>query len=189
MAKYNAFPVKDFSELEDFYCGQKDMDEFIHSPSGLVMSVENHYCKCFSVKGEDNSLVAIFALSFDAVTLDSDSLDDLFSGIMSAVPNINIEYMDNFKSKNHHPALEITYLAVRKEYRGNKIGEMIIEGIVNVAKKQNIAGCEFLTVDAFHNKEYSAVGFYSRCQFYTLDLTPRKDTTRMFRMLYPKSGE
>ena len=172
--------------MDSFECGLEEMDKFIHDPSGLRMSVDNHYCKCFGVKDEHDVTVAIFALAFDSVELDSDSLDDLFSGVMSAVPNISPEYSDNFKSKSHHPALEIAYLAVRKDYRGQHIGEIVVKGIVNIAQRQEIAGCEFLTVDAFHNKTYSAVGFYTKCQFYTLDLTPGINTTRMFRMLYPK---
>lgn len=189
MARFNAYRITDYSEFDNFECGLAEMDNFIHSPYGLRLSIENHYCKCFGVRDEFNVTVAIFALAFDSVTLDSDSTDDLFSGVMSAIPNISLEYTENFKSKTHHPALEIVYLAVHKDYRGNDIGESIVEGIVNVARNQKIAGCEFITVDAFHNKEYSAVGFYSKCQFYILDLTPRKDTTRMFRMLYPKEAE
>ena len=189
MAGLNAFKITDYSELDNFECGLEEMDNFICSKDGLRMSVENHYCKCFGVKDDHGMTVAIFALAFDSVTLDSDSTDDLFSGVMSAVPNISKEYTDNFKAKNHHPALEIAYLAVHKDCRGRGIGESVIEGIVNIAQRQEIAGCEFVTVDAYHNKGYSAVGFYSKCRFYTLDLTPRKDTTRMFRMLYPKEGE
>lgn len=189
MARFNAYRITDYSEFDNFECGLEEMDSFIHSAHGLRMSIENHYCICFGVKDEYDTTVAIFALAFDSVTLDSDSTDDLFSGIMSAIPNISLEYTENFKAKNHHPALEIVYLAVHKDYRGKDIGESVVEGIVNVARNQKIAGCEFITVDAFHNKEYSAVGFYSKCQFYTLDLTPRKDTTRMYRMLYPKETE
>ena len=127
MARLNAFKITDFSELDGFECGLKEMDSFIHSESGLRMSIENHYCKCFEVKDEHDMTVAVFALAFDSVTLDSDSTEDLFSGVMSAVPNISIEYTDNFKTKNHHPALEIVYLAVHKDCRGKGIGESVID--------------------------------------------------------------
>lgn len=189
MARINAYRLTDYSELDNFECGLEEMDNFIHSPSGLKMSIENHYCICFGVKNEHDSIVAIFALSFDSVSLDADNLEDLFSGVLSSIPNVSPEYADNFKTKSHHPALEIAYLAVHKDHQGKKIGEAVVEGIVNVARNQNIAGCEFITVDAFHNKEYSAIGFYSKCQFYTLDFTPAKNTTRMFRLLYPKEDD
>lgn len=185
MARFNAYRITDYSELDSFECGLKEMDIFIHSTVGLRMSIENHYCKCFGVKNEENITVGIFALSFDSISLDNEDLDDLFSGVMVSIPNILPDYIECFKSKRHHPALEIVYLAVHKDYQKQKIGETIVEGIVNIARKQNIAGCEFITVEAFHNNQYSAVGFYTKCQFYILDLSTG-NTTRMYRMLYPK---
>lgn len=180
-------PFKDIEELKDFYCGITEMDDFIHRSNGFSLSIDNHYCKAFVVRDSDNEVIAVFALNFDAVQFDGDNLDDLFSGALDRTPDINYEYKDVFMSKSHHPALEITYLAVKEEKRGKGLGGILIDRIASAAQKQLFAGCEFLTVSAYHNKEYSAVNFYSKCQFSTLDISrDTSSTTRMFRILYPK---
>lgn len=181
------FPYNDIHELNDFYCGITEMDDFFHNSNGFSMSIDNHYCKAFVVRDESNDVVAVFALNFDAITFDSDNFDDIFSGALGNTPDIDYEYQENFKSKTHHPALEITYLAVRKDKQKNGIGEYLVEKIASAAQRQALAGCEFLTVSAYHNNKYSAVNFYSKCLFSTLDITrDAPNTTRMFRMLYPK---
>lgn len=181
------FPYKDIQELNSFYCGIDEMDNFLHDSEGFAMSIDNHFCKAFIVKDEDDEVVALFALNFDAISFDSDNIDDIFSGALGNAPDIDYEYLGNFRSKNHHPSLEITYLAVREDKQKQGIGEYLVEKIASAAQRQRLAGCEFLTVSAYHNKEYTAVGFYSKCQFSTLDISKDSaNTTRMFRILYPK---
>lgn len=181
------FPYKDIQELDKFYCGIAEMDKFIHNSNGFIMSIDNHYCKAFVVKDESNDIVAMFALNFDAISFDSENFDDIFSGALGSTPDIDFEYQEIFKSKVHHPALEITYLAVREDKQRQGIGEYLIEEIASAAQKQPLAGCEFLTVSAYHSGNYTAVNFYSKCLFSILDISrDTKTTTRMFRMLYPK---
>jgi GNAT superfamily N-acetyltransferase len=131
-------------------------------------------------------LVAVYALSFDSLDLDSDDKDELETGISSTgTPNIDLNYKDTFYAKPRYPALDIAYLAVRQEYRGNKVGQSIVETIAEQARSQSFAGCQFLTVEALATKEYSAVGFYERCGFTANEVKkPYKDTLRMFRTLY-----
>ena len=183
------FPYKDIQELDNFYCGIAEMDKFIHNSSGFTMSIENHYCKAFVVKNESSDIVAVFALNFDAISFDSENFDDIFSGALGSTPDIDFEYHEIFESKVHHPALEITYLAVRKDKQRQGIGEYLIEEIASAAQKQRLAGCEFLTVSAYHCENYTAVNFYSKCLFSKLDISKdTQTTTRMFRMLYPKQN-
>ena len=131
-------------------------------------------------------LVAVYALSFDSLDLDSDDKDELETGISSTgTPNIDLNYKDTFYAKPRYPALDIAYLAVRQEYRGNKVGQSIVETIAEQARSQSFAGCQFLTVEALATQEYSAVGFYERCGFTANEVKkPYKDTLRMFRTLY-----
>ena len=49
------------------------MDKFIRGDFRL--SVENHYCQAYAVKFEEE-IVAIFALSFDSLDLDSDDKEE-----------------------------------------------------------------------------------------------------------------
>ena len=177
-------PLDDVSLLTEFHCGIKAMDDFIHS--GLEESISNHYCNAYSVfLGHD--LVAMFALCFDSLELDSDSLEEMADGTnMDNKPKLSYNYVDTFLSKHHYPALEIAYLAVDEKYRLQGIGKTIVNAIAQMAQNQKIAGCMFLTVEAYIEKDYSAVPFYDKCRFEPCEYKkPYKETLRMFRTLYP----
>ncbi len=180
--------ITDFHCLKTFYSGVEAMDKFIQGDFRL--SVENHYCSAYGVWHKEE-LVAIYALSFDSLDLDSDDKEELEAGMSSTgSPDIDWNYKDTFYAKPRYPALDIAYLAVRKEYRGNNVGHSIVEMIVERARNQSFAGCQFLTVEALATSEYSAVGFYSRCGFTPNEVKkPYKDTLRMFRTLYANDEE
>lgn len=60
------------------------------------MSVENHYCQAYAVKFEEET-VAIFALSFDSLDLDSDDKEELQSGFSpTASPAVDYDYQETF---------------------------------------------------------------------------------------------
>lgn len=174
------------SQLDDFNCGIKAMDDFIHS--GLANSVRNHYCNLYSVT-LDNEIVAMFSLSFDSLELDLDSLEEILDNQSSSnKPNLSSNYADTFLSKHHYPALEISYLAVKENYRRKGIGKAVVDSIAEMAQRQKTAGCMFLTVEAYFEKDYSAVPFYNACHFEPCEYKkPDKETLRMFRTLFPKN--
>lgn len=178
--------LDDVSQLADFNCGIKDMDNFIHS--GLASSLKNHYCNLFSVTLNDE-IVAMFSLSFDSLELDLDSLEEILDNLSSSnKPNLSSNYVDTFLSKHHYPALEISYLAVRENYRRQGIGKAVVDSIAEMAQRQKTAGCMFLTVEAYIEEDYSAVPFYNACHFEPCEYKkPDKETLRMFRTLFPKN--
>jgi ribosomal protein S18 acetylase RimI-like enzyme len=178
-------PLEDFRCLESFCSGVESMDRFIRGD--FRMSVENHYCSAYVVKRQ-NEVIAVFALSFDSLDLDSDDKEELETGIsLTETPDVDWNYRDTFYSKPRYPALDIAYLAVQNKWRGLHIGRYIIKTIAEQACAQSFAGCQFLTVEALATKEYSAVGFYERCGFTANEVKkPYKDTLRMFRTLYAK---
>lgn len=180
--------LTDFHCLESFYSGVETMDSFIQGD--FRMSVENHYCTAYGV-WYGAELVAVYALSFDSLDLDSDDKEELQTGISNTgTPEVNWNYRDTFYAKPRYPALDIAYLAVQQQYRGKRIGYAIVEQIANDARMQKFAGCQFLTVEALATKEYSAVGFYQRCGFTANEVRkPYKDTLRMFRTLYTNEEE
>ena len=180
--------LTDFHCLDSFYSGVEAMDKFIQGD--FRMSVENHYCTAYGVWYGDE-LVAVYALSFDSLDLDSDDKDELQMGISSTgTPEVNWNYRDTFYAKPRYPALDIAYLAVQQKYRGKRIGYAIVEQIATDARTQTFAGCQFLTVEALATSEYSAVGFYERCGFTANEVRkPYKDTLRMFRTLYANEEE
>ena len=62
-------PLLDTDALKNFWCGIEDMDRFIHER--LFHSVKYNFCKLFAVVTKNNEIVAMFALSFDSLKLDS----------------------------------------------------------------------------------------------------------------------
>lgn len=178
--------LDDVSQLADFNCGIKAMDNFIHS--GLASSLKNHYCNLFSVTLNDE-IVAMFSLSFDSLELDLDSLEEILDNQSSSnKPNLSSNYVDTFLSKHHYPALEISYLAVKENYRRQGIGKAVVDSIAEMAQRQKTAGCMFLTVEAYIEEDYSAVPFYNACHFEPCEYKkPDKETLRMFRTLFPKN--
>ena len=175
--------LSEFHCLDTFFTGVEAMDKFIQGDFRL--SVENHYCSAYGVWLGDE-LIAIYALSFDSLDLDSDDKEELQTGLSSTgSPEIDWDYKDTFYAKPRYPALDIAYLAVKQKYRGQGIGYAIIEQIADDARSQTFAGCQFLTVEALATQEYSATGFYSKCGFAPNEIRkPYKDTLRMFRTLY-----
>ena len=175
--------MDDIHCLDNFYSGVQTMDDFIHG--GFGDSVRNHYCQAY-VASSGDEIVAMFALSFDSLDLDSDDKEELVSGASSAAtPQINFDYEDTFWAKPRYPALDIAYLAVSEKFRGHHIGRTLIEQIAERARQQTFVGCQFLTVEAYCTQEYSAVGFYAKCGFAASEIKkPYKDTQRMFKTLY-----
>lgn len=178
--------TSDFSELKSFACGIDIMDTFIHD--SLERCVQNHYCTAYTVYDMATSdVIAVFSLSFDSLNLDDDDKDEMMSGISNAkTPSLESNYEEIFLGKKVYPALEISYLAVSEHWRNKHIGRRIVQAIVDMAQRQEFAGCQFITVEAMINKPYSAVGFYENCSFAPCEyLNPNKGTLRMFRTLYP----
>lgn len=180
--------LDNMGELKGFKCGIQVMDDFIHSR--LAESVRNHYCTPYALY-DDNSMIAFFALSFDSLELDSDDKEELQSGISSTGrPDISDEYEDTFFAKPRYPSMDIAYLAVRQDCRGKGIGSSIVDYIIELARSQKLAGCQFLTVEALAMADYSAVRFYYSCGFAPSEpRKPYKDTLRMFYTLYPADAE
>lgn len=176
--------VEDASVLSDFICGLDVMDQFIHS--GLQWCIDYHYCVVYAVK-DSETIVAIVALGCDKLELDTSDKEELQMGYFPK-PDIDYNYKHTFWAKSSYPAIEITYLAVRKDKRHLGIGEYIVEAVAQRAldARFNLAGCQFLTVEAYSRGEASAVGFYSRCDFIAAEEpNPNKETLRMYKTILP----
>lgn len=178
--------LDDFDRLRNFFCGVPQMDDFIHG--NLKRCNDNHYCTTFVVtEGQSKDVVALFALSFDSVNLDSDDFEDIHTGTSGTdLMDVDDVFREDFEQKYTYPALEIAYIAVRKDRRGENIGIDLVNEIAEWAKKQDMAGCVFLTVNALHTKEYSAVRFYEKCKFAKLTPVPQMDVWPMFKTLWIK---
>lgn len=176
--------IDDASVLSNFYCGIDEMDEFIHNK--LQDYLKETGCDTYTIKQGDD-IVAMLSLGEDTLSLDDDDKDDMISGFVPK-PNIALDNKDFFSEKDF-PAIEITYLAVKKEKREQGIGEYIISQVENKVQRDN-PECEFITVEAYKTKDYSAVGFYSKCDFSPAEQPlSYKDTLRMYKVLHPISPQ
>ena len=160
------------------------MDRFIHS--GLQWCIDYHYCVVYAIK-ESDEIVAVVALGCDKLELDTTDKEELQLGFFPK-PDISYDYQDTFWAKSSYPAIEITYLAVREDKRGLGIGEYIIEAMGQrvLDSRYNMAGCQFMTVEAYSKGNASAVGFYHKCDFVAAEEpNPNKETLRMYKVLLP----
>ena len=176
--------IQNFAELQNFNSGNKQMDDFIHDY--LEECDASHYCMTYAVRSpESNSIIAIFSLAFDSVKLDEDDFDDMRIGAAGTnYPSIDDWFRERFEEKAIYPALEIAYLAVSEKYQKMHLGSEILEQIEYMAKTQKLAGCVFLTVNALHTPDYSAVSFYEKSNFAKLTVLPQADVWPMYKTLW-----
>ena len=155
--------LEDFDELKDFYCGEEQMDDFIRG--NLKECSINHYCKTYCVRCVSNNVIAaIFSLSFDSVDIDHDDFDDMRIGAANIFGG-------------------------KQEFQGKNIGANIIENVCEMARKQSLGGCLFITVLALHKSNYSAVPFYEKCHFAKQTPLPKADVWPMYKTLWVEEPE
>lgn len=175
-----------FTILHDFRCGVPKMDMFIRD--GLEYILQDSKYSLFIVK-DDNlqdlngefRIVAMFVISSGMIIRDKDAYMEIEDeGSPFAVyDNGEIIDMTSFQT------IEIDYIAVQEEFRNKGIGTEIINQLAALAKKNSKY---FLTVDAYHEGEYSAIPFYEKNLFIQVeDYDENKDTCRMFKDV--RSGE
>lgn len=176
--------IEDFAELQFFESGNQQMDDFIHTYLGECDA--SHYCQTYAVRSSnDQKVLAIFSLAFDSVKLDEDDFDDMRIGAAgTGKPSVDEWFRDRFEEKAIYPALEIAHLAVSKDCQHQHLGSEILAQIEYMAKSQKMAGCVFLTVNALHTKDYSAVSFYEKNSFAKLTVLPQSDVWPMYKTLW-----
>ena len=190
----------DTSVLCDFYCGVQGLDDLFHS-SRFQNMVAYHLTNLYTVymRGE---LVGLFSISSNNLILNSTDFDFMKMG---SVPKPDIDIHDeSFWERDSYPAVEIDYLAVRKEYRKGyrkssdvKVGMLLMDAIIDMVENDNKAAAMSLVVDALCTREDNSVGFYQKCGFVPserareqaqwnnsfTDVVPA--TQRMYRILIP----
>ncbi len=190
----------DTTALSNFRCGVKSMDDFIHDKeNGLDKFIQLRLSNLWIVY-EGSKAVAFFALSKDALMLNSEDRRNMEHKEQNAaiLPSSSGD-ADKFWDKEKYPAFEIDYLAVCKEKRDNPndhLGTYIIEEICRMAEADIFSATLFLTVEALDTKEYSAVDFYRNCDFEFSEVAQNKynydimygnqpTTRRMYKLIIP----
>ena len=193
----------DTSALFDFKCGVKSMDDFIHDPKdGLAKFIKLRLSNLWIVF-ESEKAVAFFALSKDALMLNSEDRRTIERDKEKSTALAAPEDADKLWEKEKFPAIEIDYLAVCKEKReepDDHLGTAIIQKIAQFAAADKLSATMFLTVEALDTKEYSAVKFYRNCDFEFSDVAQNKynyeaafgnqpTTRRMYKLIIPIGEE
>ena len=189
----------DTSALFNFKCGVKSMDDFIHDPNnGLAKFIKLRFSNLWIVF-EGEKAVAFFALSKDALMLNSENRRTIEKDKEKATALAAPEDADKLWEKEKYPAIEIDYLAVCKEKREDPedhLGTAIIQSIAQFAAADKLSATMFLTVEALDTKEYSAVKFYLNCDFEFSDVAQNRynyesmfgnqpTTRRMYKLIIP----
>lgn len=158
--------------LKSFECGVPTMDEYIHSSLESLLK-ENSQFTLFVATEDTLGVVAIIITSTgNFVDLNNEYHDLPFGkpwGYISDDHQVHQGVM--------YPTLEIDFLAVRKDLRCKGFGSQIVNDLSIEARTNN---CFFITVDAFHAKDYSAIPFYEKQGFFALqEYSDEYDTLRM----------
>ena len=149
----------DMSVLSDFYCGIDEMDRFIHSRLQDKVD-EMPELESYIIR-EDGDIVA-----------------------MTAIREKPLEIRKSDGTRFSIDALEIEYLAVRKDLRETGIGELVVKWIDEKARKEH-AHCRYLSVNALVDPDYgySAVPFYEKCSFVARKSHAMAVAVRMTRII------
>ena len=149
----------DMSVLSDFYCGIEVMDDYIHNrlqdKIRRMPELESYVVR------EQGEIVA-----------------------MTAIREKPLYVKKTDGTRFQIDALEIEYLAVRKDLREKGIGETIIEWIDEKARNEH-QNCKYLSVNALVDPdfEYSAVPFYQKFNFVPRKSHAMAEAVRMTRII------
>ena len=169
----------DASILSDFYSGIEAMDVFIRTRLSAFLRACN--CRFYVLRDEQGIIVAMFVVSGGQLFLDEDCKEDL----RMKFPDIeDWPELKDYWEAGVFPSIEIDYLAVRKEFRDQHVGTDIITLIESFKDDTYYHQPSFLSVNAYCTQEYSAIGFYRKCNFWASELmNQRIDSLRMYRTL------
>lgn len=154
-------------EIKEFDCKEEDLNRFLFDDSRLQSG------QLFSVTyllEKGNKTVAFFSLVNDKIKIDDSDSKTFWKKKVSK----NIPFN---KRRKDYPAVKIGRLAVDDDYKGKKIGTIILDFIKIWFSNKNKTGCRFLTVDAYAQ----SLGFYEKSEF---DYLTQNDEGKDTRLMY-----
>ena len=167
---------EDSQELSSFSCGKEVLDNFFHNE--ILICSKYHYFASYCARNvTTGEIVAVFTLANDAVIIDNS--EDREDFIEESSNKIQDEYIPVFKLQTSFPAVNIGHLGVRKDLHRNKIGERILDFILNTFITYDISGCQFITVDSLNNPETNAF-YYDYGFLFQTNTDMYKPTRRMY---------
>lgn len=159
--------------LKSFYCGVSEMDDFIHNSLKDLLRDHPDYRLCVVKEDAQNEIVAMFVTSIGRFI----DYDEGFFDVPCGTHFSSFDEHGQICTGTEYPSFEIDYLAVREDLRDHGYGGEIMGELSRRAQNER---CYFLTVDAYHNIDYSAIGFYEKQGFFPLEeYSEEQDTLRM----------
>ena len=170
------------------------MDDFIRNKhKGLQKHIELGLSHLWLVY-EKEKVIAFFALSKDALTLNSEDKHMIeMRQKTDFFPHFDEEH---FWIQEKYAAIEIDYLVVAEEKQRKGIGSFIIASIEEYARNDKLSSTLFLTVEALNSKEQNSIEFYNKCGFRLSEVGKTRNenmerdgdlplTARMYKRILP----
>jgi ribosomal protein S18 acetylase RimI-like enzyme len=154
------------NEIEQFSCGNTDLDEFFRKDAFLYQKQLLGQTYYFMHK-LTHEIACAYTLSNDSL-----KVDDL-SGSRRRKVTANIPHLKSLKS---YPATLIGRLGVSSGYKGWGIGSMVLDFIKSTCITEDANKCRFIIVDAYNTD--AALKFYKKNDF--LFLWPTEDQEREY---------
>ena len=158
-------PVEDFTVFANFFCGNPDLDEYIHSDAQQNENAlfSKTYYLCLKSVNRTSPAVSFVVLAADCIQLD----------------NKEKKFFPNDLRYREYPAVKICRLGVRRENQHQNIGTYMLYLVRHLFLAGTRAGCRFITADVYNAK--SPLHFYQKNGF---EFLSKDDAARSTRTLY-----
>lgn len=175
--KINLLGNDDLIDLEKFFCGEQELDDFFHHE--MVECVRHKYLAAYSLRLGDE-LVGLFTLMNDALLIIGNTdKEDFLEDLKWEAGESDVDF---FSMQSSFPVINIGHLGISKNWQGNDLGTIVVEYVAYTFSNYHNAGCQFLTVDAI--KKSNVLNFYHKNKFFCQTVRDTADKTRrMYRIL------
>jgi GNAT superfamily N-acetyltransferase len=157
--------VLDFSEFDNFDCGNDDLNDFIRGDAARHQAELIAETYSFGYGEAPNLPLAFISLSNDTIRWRGSQIQ------MDTIPE-NLRYTEL-------PAVKIGRLGVRREYQCKDVGTALINLVKELFRRDNRTGCRFMTVDAYN--EQPVLRFYEKNGF---DFYHDRDLSKRTRIMF-----
>jgi len=152
--------------FDNFDCGDCDLYDFLFGDS--IRYQNELLAVTYLVYDDKNRIIAFFSLSNDSLK------DNDFEKWNSLNRKVS-----NQKRRKDYPAVKLVRLGVDNSQKGKGFGLELIFILKNWFTSDNITGCRFLLVDAYHKQD--VLRFYLKNEF---DYLTTRDENRKIRLMY-----
>lgn len=154
------------TNLQLFDCGDEDLNDFL--VNNAYQSMGSRMSLTYVLKDRDK-VVAYFSLLFDKISKEDTKNTTSFVEFKNHQGLIG-----EGKDFRSYPSLKIGRLGVDLDSQKHQLGRLILDYVKNLTLNQQLAGCRFITVDAYR----TAFTFYEKNGFEYLTQKDINDHTR-----------